>query len=276
MHNKRGGICVSNKTTILVVDDNKEFANILQRFLTGYDEFEVVGVAYDGNEAVDLIINLEPDVIILDIIMPVLDGIGVMQKIKNSNLSKEPEVLAVSVVSQEKMIKEAIKLGVSCFMLKPLELDVLAERIKSMTASKEVEEYSSGIVKEEKTKYITNIKNSIEIEVTNVMHDIGIPAHVKGHQYLRDAIISVIKNSDEIIGVTKRLYPDIAKKYNTTSTRVERSIRHAIEMAWDRGKTSTLQNVFGYTINLGKGKPTNSEFIALVADKLRLEMDVAS
>lgn len=267
---------MGNKTTILVVDDNKEFANILQRFLTRYDEFEVVGVAYDGNEAVDLIFKLQPDVIILDIIMPVLDGIGVMQKIKSSSLSKMPEVLAVSVVSQEKMIKEAVKLGVTCFMLKPLELDVLAERIKSITESREVEEYSVGVVKEEKTKYVTNLKNSIEIEVTNVMHDIGIPAHVKGHQYLRDAIMCVIKNSDEIIGVTKKLYPDIAKKYNTTATRVERSIRHAIEMAWDRGKTSTLQNVFGYTINLGKGKPTNSEFIALVADKLRLEMDIAS
>lgn len=270
---------MNNKTSILVVDDNKEFANILYKFLTKYNEFEVVGVAYDGNEAIDLIINLQPDVVVLDIIMPILDGIGVMQKLGNLELNKKPEILALSAVSQVKMIKEAMRLGASCFMLKPFELEVLVERIKNIVDSKSDTRYNAGVIQEEKSKYIANNKksnNNIEIEVTNAMHDIGIPAHVKGHQYLRDAIISVMKDNDAIIGITKQLYPDIAKKYNTTASRVERSIRHAIEMAWNRGKVDTLQNVFGYTINLGKGKPTNSEFIALVADKLRLEMNIAS
>jgi two-component system response regulator (stage 0 sporulation protein A) len=207
--------------------------------------------------------------------MPVLDGLGVIQKIIESNLDKKPKILILSAISQEMMIKEAMELGASCFMLKPFDLEVLEKRIKSVV------EKTKNIVKnlnESKVKYIVNNKdsvNNVEIEVTNIMHDIGIPAHVKGHQYLRDAIISVIKDNDALIGVTKLLYPDIAKKYNTTATRVERSIRHAIEMAWDRGRIDTLQNLFGYTVNLRKGKPTNSEFIAMVADKLRLEMDAA-
>ena len=269
---------MNNKTSILVVDDNKEFANILRDFLSKYDDFDVVGVAYDGNEAIDLVINLQPDVVVLDIIMPILDGIGVMQKINNAELKRVPEILVLSGVSQDKMIREAMRLGASCFMLKPFELEVLAERIRNIVTDDKIIEYKVGIVSEEKNRYIVNnnSNNNVEIEVTNMMHDIGIPAHVKGHQYLRDAIISVMKDNDAIIGITKQLYPDIAKKYNTTATRVERSIRHAIEMAWDRGQIDTLQNVFGYTINLGKGKPTNSEFIALVADKLRLEMNIAS
>lgn len=269
---------MNNKTSILVVDDNKEFANILRDFLSKYDDFDVVGVAYDGNEAIDLVINLQPDVVVLDIIMPILDGIGVMQKINNAELKRVPEILVLSGVSQDKMIREAMRLGASCFMLKPFELEVLAERIRNIVTDDKIIEYKVGIVSEEKNRYIVNnnSNNNVEIEVTNMMHDIGIPAHVKGHQYLRDAIISVMKDNDAIIGITKQLYPDIAKKYNTTATRVERSIRHAIEMAWNRGKVDTLQNVFGYTINLGKGKPTNSEFIALVADKLRLEMNIAS
>ena len=159
-------------------------------------------------------------------------------------------------------------------MLKPFELEVLAKRIKDVIA--ESQNYKENIVAESKVKYIANKNNNVEIEVTNAMHNIGIPAHVKGYQYLRDAIMCVMKDNEALIGVTKQLYPDIAKKYNTTATRVERSIRHAIEMAWDRGKVETLQDVFGYTISLSKGKPTNSEFIALVADKLRLEMNVAS
>ena len=266
---------MNDKISILVADDNKEFANIVREFLSRYEEFDVIGVAYNGNEAIKMAFDEKPDVIILDIIMPIIDGIGVMQKINESNMTKKPEVLILSAVSQEKMTKEAINLGASCFMLKPFDLEVLEKRIKSITQK------TKNIVKavnENKVKYIVNNKNSVnnvEIEVTNIMHDVGIPAHVKGHQYLRDAIISVVKDNEALIGITKLLYPDIAKKYNTTATRVERSIRHAIEMAWDRGRIDTLQSLFGYTVNLRKGKPTNSEFIAMVADKLRLEMDVA-
>lgn len=265
---------MNNKIGILIVDDNKEFTNMLSEFLSTVDEFDVVGIAHNGKQAMELIFELNPDLIILDIIMPILDGIGVMQKINESNLEKKPEILVLSSVSQVVMTKEAINLGASCFMLKPFELEVLAKRIKDVIA--ESQNYKENIVAESKVKYIANKNNNVEIEVTNAMHNIGIPAHVKGYQYLRDAIMCVMKDNEALIGVTKQLYPDIAKKYNTTATRVERSIRHAIEMAWDRGKVETLQDVFGYTISLSKGKPTNSEFIALVADKLRLEMNVAS
>ena len=266
---------MNNKTKILVVDDNKEFANMLRDFLSRCEDFDVVGVAYDGNEALEFVFNFKPNVIVLDLIMPVLDGLGVIQKIKDSKIDKKPEILILSAISQEMMIKEAMELGASCFMLKPFDLEVLEKRIKSIT---EKTKNTVKTLNENAVKYIVNNKsivNNVEIEVTNIMHDVGIPAHVKGHQYLRDAIISVVKDNEALIGVTKLLYPDIAKKYNTTATRVERSIRHAIEMAWDRGRTDSLQNLFGYTFNLRKGKPTNSEFIAMVADKLRLEMDVA-
>jgi len=262
-----------NKTRILIVDDDKEFTNMINAFLSTVEDFEVVGVAYNGKEAVDMIFDSHPDLVILDIIMPVLDGIGVMQRIKESDLEKKPEILVLSSVSQIVMTKEAINLGASCFMLKPFELEVLAKRIRNIMLDSKSHEGNG--VSESVTKYIANKNSNVEIEVTNAMHDIGIPAHVKGHQYLRDAIMCVMKDNEALIGVTKQLYPDIAKKYNTTASRVERSIRHAIEMAWDRGKIDTLQNMFGYTINVERGKPTNSEFIALVADKLRLEMNIA-
>ena len=268
---------MNNKTNILVVDDNREFTNMLHCFLAKCKDFEVVGVAYDGNQAMELIYNLQPDIIVLDLIMPILDGIGVMQKIKDGNMKKKPEIIVLSAISQEIMTKEAISLGASCFMLKPFDFEVLEERIRNIAKKVATYEYNIVSLNETKSKYINNpnSSNNIEIEVTNIMHDIGIPAHVQGHQYLREAIICVMKNSDALVGVTKQLYPDIAKKYNTTATRVERSIRHAIEMAWGRGKVDTLQSLFGYTINISKSKPTNSEFIAMIADKLRLELNIA-
>ena len=261
---------MNNKTSILIVDDDKEFTNMLKAFLSTVEDFEVVGVAYNGKEAVDLIFSLKPDLVILDIIMPVLDGIGVMQRIKENDLPNKPEILVLSSVSQIVMTKEAINLGASCFMLKPFELEVLEKRIRDIILNSK----SYDLLNESTTKYIYNKNNNAEIEVTNAMHDIGIPAHIKGYQYLRDAIMCVMKDNEALIGVTKQLYPDIAKKYNTTASRVERSIRHAIGMAWDRGKVDTLQNMFGYTINVDRGKPTNSEFIAMIADKLRLETNV--
>lgn len=267
---------MDNKISVLVADDNKEFANIVREFLSRYDDFEIVGVAYNGSEAIQMTFDQKPDVIILDIIMPIIDGIGVMQKINESSMSKKPEVLILSAVSQEKMTREAINLGASCFLLKPFDLEILAKRIKDLMTDVEKREYSVGAIYETKGKYIVsnglNRSDDMEVEVTNIIHDVGVPAHIKGHQYLRDAILMSMKDNEMLNGVTKVLYPAVAEKYHTTPSRVERAIRHAIEVAWGRGKIDTLQNVFGYTINMGKGKPTNSEFIAMIADKLRLEM----
>ena len=264
------------KTSILIADDNKEFANILKEFLGKYDEFDIVDVANDGNEAIEKILDKKPDVVVLDIIMPFIDGIGVMQKINESDLDKKPTILVLSAVSQEKMTKEAINLGAYCFMLKPFDLEVLAKRIKDIDKDEDEQiEFATGMIRERKVPYIVNRpkhSGDIEVEVTNIIHDVGVPAHIKGHQYLREAIMLVMKDSDILNGVTKQLYPEVAKQFKTTPSRVERAIRHAIEVAWSRGKIDTLQSVFGYTVNMGKGKPTNSEFIAMIADKLRLEM----
>lgn len=270
---------MKSKINILVADDNKEFANIVKEFLSRYEEFNVTDVANDGNEAIEKILNNKPDVVILDIIMPFIDGIGVMQKINESNMEKKPIILVLSAVSQEKMTREAIELGAYCFMLKPFDLEVLAKRIIDVVDEQRGEkEYYTGALYEKKSQYIipNRIRHSddMEVEVTNIIHDIGVPAHIKGHQYLREAIMLVMKDNDILNGITKQLYPTIAENFNTTPSRVERAIRHAIEVAWGRGKIDTLQSVFGYTINMGKGKPTNSEFIAMIADKLRLEMKV--
>lgn len=269
---------MSDKIKILVADDNKDFANIVREFLSRYEDFDVIGVAYDGNETLKMTFDSKPDVIILDIIMPVIDGIGVMQKINESHIDKKPEILILSAISQEKITREAINLGASCFMLKPFDLEMLAKRIRDIIGEKEKqrEEYSVGAIFETKGKYVISNNPSrssdMEVEVTNIIHDVGVPAHIKGHQYLRDAIVFAMKDNEMLNGITKVLYPAVAEKYHTTPSRVERAIRHAIEVAWGRGKIDTLQNVFGYTINMGKGKPTNSEFIAMIADKLRLEM----
>ena len=270
---------MKDKISILVADDSKEFANIVKEFLTRYDDFDVVGVANDGNEAIEKILDTKPDVVILDIIMPCIDGIGVLQKINESDIDKKPIVLVLSAVSQEKMTKDAIALGAYCFMLKPFDLEVLAKRIKDVYEEKNSEkDFYTGAIFEKKNQYIIPKRlrptDDVEVEVTNIIHDIGVPAHIKGHQYLREAIMLVMKDNDILNGITKQLYPTVANTFNTTPSRVECAIRHAIEVAWGRGKIDTLESVFGYTINMGKGKPTNSEFIAMIADKLRLEMKV--
>lgn len=261
---------MGNKIKILVADDNREFANILREFLSRYNEFEIIGVAYDGNEAINLILDKKPDIAILDIIMPIVDGIGVIQRINESNLDKKPEYLILTAVSQERMTNKIINLGIADFMLKPFDLEILAQRIIEVAS-----ETNTNKVYETKPSYIlnTNKSNNMEIEITKVMHTIGVPAHLKGHQYLREAILMTIKDNNVLGAITKQIYPDIAIKHKTTSIRVERAIRNAIETAWNRGKIDTLQNVFGYTINIGKGKPTNSEFIAMIADKISLEMN---
>jgi len=276
---KREEFTVKSKIKVLVADDNKEFTGVAKEFLSRYEEFESIDVASDGNETIEKILNTKPDVVILDIIMPFIDGIGVMQKINESNLDKKPVILILSGVSQEKMTKEAMDLGAYCFLLKPFDLEVLAKRIKdAVEEENEDKGYYTGALYEKRAQYIVpnRIRHSdnMEVEVTNIIHDIGVPAHIKGHQYLREAIMLVMKDNDILNGITKQLYPAIADNFHTTPSRVERAIRHAIEVAWGRGKIDTLQSVFGYTINMGKGKPTNSEFIAMIADKLRLEMRV--
>ncbi len=207
--------------------------------------------------------------------MPHLDGLGVLEKVNSMDISKRPLFIVLSAVGQDKITQRALALGAEYYVVKPFDMEVLVSRIRQLKNVNQSNVIRSGYHGQD-LSYNTPKPVNIEAEVTNIMHEIGVPAHIKGYQYLRDAIMMVVEDLEIINSITKQLYPAIAKEYNTTPSRVERAIRHAIEVAWSRGQIDTIDSLFGYTINIGKGKPTNSEFIAMVADKLRLEMKVAN
>jgi len=257
---------VTEDIKVLIADGNNEISEQLSKYLNQQKEFTVQGIVDNGVDAIEMIMEQKPDFVILEMLLPKIDGIGVLKAVQNKKIEKRPIFLVLSSLSQDIMIREAISLGAYCFMLKPFDFSILTERMRR-------------IVKKEKNVKIVERKRPIddenlEKEITNIMHDIGVPAHIRGHQYLREAIMLSIHNQEYLGAVTKTLYPSVAVTYNTTPSRVERAIRHAIEVAWSRGRLDTLQNVFGYTINVTKGKPTNSEFIAMIADKMKLEMKV--
>ena len=268
---------MKEKITVLIADDNMEFATTLKKYFDQKENMEVVAIAKDGNEAFDKIVEYEPDVALLDVIMPHLDGIGVLEKINETKLNKYPLCVMISAVGQDKVTKQAISLGAQYYVVKPFDIEVLIKRIEELKNYQVPEKNTNFIVREAKSDYIQIPKmerkeDNLEALVTNIIHEVGVPAHIKGYQYLREAIMMVVDNIDMINQITKQLYPEIAHKYKTTSSRVERAIRHAIEVAWSRGKIEATESIFGYTVNANKGKPTNSEFIAMIADKLRLEM----
>jgi two-component system response regulator (stage 0 sporulation protein A) len=270
----RGKCLLDKKIQIVIADDNKEFCEILFDYLNNQGDIEVIGTAKDGNEACELIAEKMPDIAILDIIMPHLDGLGVLEKIRAMPLKKRPLFIILSAVGQDKITQRALALGAEYYIVKPFDMDVLVSRIRQLKETNHNPIIRSDYVMDTKATYRPPVQRNLEVEVTNIMHEIGVPAHIKGYQYLRDAIMLVVKDLDIINSITKQLYPTIAREYNTTPSRVERAIRHAIEVAWSRGQVETIDALFGYTVSIGKGKPTNSEFIAMVADKLRLEMKV--
>jgi two-component system response regulator (stage 0 sporulation protein A) len=276
----------NSKISVLIADDNKEFCSILNDYLLNQRDIVVTGIAKDGIEALDLIQEKEPDLVILDIIMPHLDGLGVLEKLNNMNLNKMPRVIILSAVGQDKITQKAIKLGADYYVVKPFDMDVFIKRIRDMFNSTESSEQSVNRLAQQNTmvsretisQQVAQEKSEpqdLETEITNIIHEIGVPAHIKGYMYLREAITMVVNDMELLSAVTKELYPSIAKKYNTTASRVERAIRHAIEVAWGRGQVEAINKLFGYTINTEKGKPTNSEFIAIIADKLRLKNKVS-
>lgn len=267
---------VERKIKVFIADDNNDFRNTLKRYLEKDQEIEVVGEASDGEEAYKKITKLEPDICLLDVIMPHLDGIGVLEK-----LSKEEEMpitIMVSAVGQDKITQKAISLGADYYIIKPFELEVLLKRIKEIKNFNPDElRKTTPFSKEITNDYIkiNDVDQDLEAIVTNMIHDVGVPANIKGYQYLRDAITMSINDINAINQITKVIYPEIAKKYSTTPSRVERAIRHSIEVAWGRGNQQIVESIFGYTISANKGKPTNSEFIAMIADKLRIELKSA-
>lgn len=271
---------MKEKIRILIADDNNDFVNTLTTYFNSQEDVEIIGIARDGQEAFNKIIMEKPTVALLDVIMPHLDGIGVLEKLISSNVPL-PICIMLSAVGQDNVTAQAVNLGASYYVLKPFKMDVLMKRIRELV-NEPTEKRNTQIlnIKEMNSNYV-NIKNEatkeeiLEVKVTNIIHEIGVPAHIKGYQYLRDGIIMVVNNIEVINQITKQLYPDLAKKYKTTPSRVERAIRHAIEVAWNRGQIEITQNIFGYTVNSNKGKPTNSEFIAMIADKLRLDLKSA-
>ena len=272
---------MSEKIKVLVSDDNQDFARTLVSYLTKDEDLEVVGIARDGQDAYDKIVEEKPDVALLDIIMPHLDGLGVLEKINSSNLEKKPMCIFLSAVGQDKITQKAIELGAQYYIVKPFDISILVKRIKELKYYQPSNNKLNFVEREFNTQYIEispeskNEEKNLEALVTNVIHEVGVPAHIKGYQYLREAIIMVVSDIDMINQITKQLYPEIARKYHTTPSRVERAIRHAIEVAWGRGKQDVVERIFGYTVSAAKGKPTNSEFIAMIADKLRLELKSA-
>ncbi len=255
----------------LIVDDNKRIVSLLKDALSKEEGVEVIGTASDGEEALKKIHLLKPDVVLLDLIMPKIDGLGVMERLKNMEKQERPKVIVVSAVNQESVTEHAFELGAVYYILKPFDTRVLVARVKAAGISGGQESNIINTVFGRTEIYGTH---SLETDVTNIIHEIGVPAHIKGYQYLRDAIILSVEDGEIMCAITKRLYPAIAKKYKTTSSRVERAIRHAIEVAWSRGKMDTIEELFGYTVSSGKGKPTNSEFVALIADKIKLEYKI--
>jgi two-component system response regulator (stage 0 sporulation protein A) len=259
--------------SVLIGDDNREFCDLLRTYVEGQPDLRLSGVAHNGTEVLDAISSELPDIIILDIIMPHLDGIGVLEKLNRTVLPRRPKIIMLTAFGQENITQKVLEMGADYYVLKPFSLDVLGTRIRQLagvspapiTAPILEHPVHGGVA------YLPIRQNSLDSDVTNVIQEIGIPAHIKGYRYLREAITMVVKRVELLGCVTKELYPAIARNNQTTSSRVERAIRHAIEVAWVRGNAQVLAGLFGHTVNRERGKPTNSEFIAMVADKLRMD-----
>ena len=258
-----------SEISVAIADDNERILELLGEIVSSDKELNLVGKANNGEDVYELIKEKQPDVVLLDLIMPKMDGLSVMELVNNdTNLKKRPNFIVISAVGQERITEDAFKKGANYYILKPFNNEMILNRIKS--AHHIIRNEAKMVVSENRvTKEVPQM--NLEARVTDMIHEIGIPAHIKGYHYLRDAILMAIEDMDVLNAITKVLYPTVAKNHQTTASRVERAIRHAIEVAWSRGKLDTLDNLFGYTVSNGKGKPTNSEFIALIADTIRLE-----
>ncbi|MFA8438847.1 sporulation transcription factor Spo0A [Pueribacillus sp. YX66] len=258
------------KIKVGMADDNREVVHLIEEYLSSQQDLEVVGVAYNGLECMQMVEEKRPDVLLLDIIMPHMDGLGVLEEIRNKGMHF-PNVIMLTAFGQEDVTKKAVELGADYFVLKPFDMENLINHIREISGkpSEFIKKSSNPTQTQPEVKV-----HNLDASITNIIHEIGVPAHIKGYMYLREAIAMVYHDIDLLGSITKVLYPDIAKKYNTTSSRVERAIRHAIEVAWSRGNIDSISSLFGYTVSMSKAKPTNSEFIAMVADKLRIEHNV--
>lgn len=255
----------NNVITVAIVDDNEEFCSILKEYLNSQEDIEVVWVAHDGLEALKSLDHINPEVLLLDIIMPHLDGLGVLEKIKPRE--EKPYTIMLSAVGQDKVTQKAIQLGADYYIIKPFDFELFLKRIR---------ESQEDIAQQEKLKHTMDLSKeeikNIEKLSAELIYSLGVPAHIKGYSYLKEAIIMVAKNPEYLNAVTKELYPGLARYFNTTPSRVERAIRHSIEVTWNKGESDKIKEVFEHLPKFRKSnkKPTNSEFIAVLADKIRL------
>ena len=260
---------------VAIAEDNPKTLELLNDMLKNEEGINIVGNAETGEDAYKMILNSEPDIVLLDVVMPGMDGVEVMEKVKTEgDFKKKPSFIMVSAAGSENVTEDSFRMGANYFIMKPFEKDSVIEKIRRV-ASYRAKPRMEDPEDPRKVKPYGDLEEyrgrNLEKDVTQILHEIGVPAHIKGYQYLRDAITASVEDQDMLSSVTKVLYPNIAKKHQTTPSRVERAIRHAIEVSWSRGKMETINEIFGYTVSNGKGKPTNSEFIALLSDKIRLD-----
>lgn len=271
---------LQKKIKVLLADDDLDLCRMAEEFFSVQEDLELVGVANDGLHCMELLEKKKPDILVLDIIMPRLDGMGVLEELNKKGRDGDLKVIMLTAFGQQDVIRRILQLGSDYYLLKPFDLEILAERIRQQKNKA----FSSGLDKpllknqnQDKNHdkdQNQNQNQNLEVKVTSVMHQLGVPAHIKGYIYLREAIMMVIEEIELISAVTKELYPMVARKYDTTPSRVERAIRHAIEVSWERGNWKGIKDIFGNSVGANNGKPTNSQFIAKIADKLRLEMQI--
>ena len=273
------------KITVMIIDDNKPLCHTIQKDIDATDDLEVVGIAHDGIDGLDLINEKLPDVIVLDMVMPRMDGLELLEQLQKNPPAKKPACIMMSAISHDNITCKALQSGAHYYIVKPIQnTEIICKRIRqvmqntpattginmeSFTATEVFSLTDSGSHAKANVSFHPDHLESI---ITNVIHEIGVPAHIKGYNYLREAITLCIQDKEFINSITKLLYPTVARNYQTTSSRVERAIRHAIEVAWNRGREEILNSIFGYTIDTNKGKPTNGEFIAMISDSIRLKM----
>ncbi len=247
-----------DKIKVLMIDDNVSLVDMVREYFSDHKRIEIVDCAYDGEEGLDKIVNSGDsyDLVLLDLIMPKKDGLYVLEELKKKNIVKN--FIVETSYNEPKVIRKVSEYGVNYYILKPFDLLDLESKIL------DIFEYINS-------KSINLYHSNLQISITRMLHELGMPSHIKGYQYIREGINMIYNNPDIIGGITKELYPDIASKYDTTVSRVERAIRHAIEVSWNRGDLDYMEELFGHSVDIDKAKPTNSEFIVTVADKLRLE-----
>ena len=255
---------MENLTRVLVVDDNKNITAKIEKQFSSHAVIEVVKVINNGKDALDYIINHknEYDIICMDIILPEIDGLTILERMKQENIKKK--VIILTSYKKEYTINMTNNYGVSYYMLKPFSMLALETRIIEIAKRENL-----------KAVELNDKERELHVAISKILHQLGIPSHIKGYNYIRESVFLFYKNNDSYGGITKEIYPEVAIRFSTTASRVERAIRHAIEVAWGRGQVDLMENIFGYTISASKGKPTNSEFIAMIADKLRLELKSA-